>query len=196
MRRLVSSLLGLLIALSVPVYSTGQTPASPLEVRISGPRLIHRGQTLKFRVTLTNRSDKPIAVRPSVLFDDETRFTWRLTDTGGRLLQPHTYDGPLIFVCPVTGPVADSMVTVLQPGGSMEFPNVGDPSDVYVFPRKGFYRATLTYVLVPTRAIEVFPYRDPDEKPEAFTPEQKVEMIKNQPRFEATSNVWQMYLAD
>jgi hypothetical protein len=204
MRRLISSALALLIALSVPGYSSGQTqtsapsaPAvSPIQVTISGPRYIRLGDDLKFKVTLTNRSDKPIAVRSPFFYDDETRFTWRITDFGGRLLPPHLYDSPKGFFCPVTGPVMDFMVTVLQPGEKMDYAFAGDPSNSFAFPGKGFYKVTLSYVLAPTHYVTISPIRPSDEKPEAYTPQQKVEMIKNQPRFETISNVWQMYLGD
>jgi hypothetical protein len=203
MRRLISSTTALLIALSVPAYSSGQTqtsapsgPAiSPIELTISGPRYIRRGDDLKFKVTLTNRSDKPVAVRSHLLFGEETGFSWRITDYAGRPLPPHIYDEKL-FVCPVTGPVMDFMITVLQPGEKMDYPFAGDPSDSFMFPGKGFYRVTLSYVLAPVQYVAVGPFRPPDEKPGAYTPQQKVEMIKNQPRFETTSNVWQMYLGD
>jgi hypothetical protein len=203
MRRLISSTTALLIALSVPAYSSGQTQSSapsapavsPIEVTISGPRYIRLGGDLKFKVTLTNRSDKPVAVRSHLLFGEETGFIWRITDHGGRLLPPHIYDEKLL-VCPVTGPVMDFMITVLQPGEKMDYPFAGDPSDSFVFPGKGFYRVTLSYVLAPVQYVAVAPFRPPDEKPGAYTPQQKVEMIKNQPRFETTSNVWQMYLGD
>ncbi|MGC1620744.1 MAG: hypothetical protein WA765_19805 [Candidatus Acidiferrum sp.] len=205
MRRLVSATVALLIALSVPGYSPGQTklgaatPAaaapSPIELTISGPRYIRRGDDLNFKVTLTNRSDKPVAVRSPFLFGEETRFLWRITDHGGRLLPPHIYD-QVRGICPVTGPVMDFMIIVLQPGEKMDYPFAGDPSDSFVFPGKGFYRVTLNYVLAPTQYVTVAPFRPPDEKPGAYTPQQKVEMIKTQPRFETVSNVWQMYLGD
>ncbi len=202
MHRFLSYVMALLIAFSVPVYSPGQTKASssaapsasPIEVTISGPRYIRRGDDLNFKVTLTNRSDKPVAVRSHLLFGEETGFTWRITDFGGRVLPPRIYEKQ--FVCPVTGPVMDFMVTVLQPGEKMDYPFAGDPSDSFVFPSKGFYKVTLSYVLAPTQYISVAPFRPLDEKPEAYTPQQKVEMIKNQPRFETTSNVWQIYLGD
>jgi hypothetical protein len=202
MRRLIASALALLIALSAPAYSSGQTQtpapsapaASPIELTISGPRYIRLGDDLKFKVTLTNRSDKPVAVRSPFLFGEETRFVWRITDYGGRLLPPHIYEK--LFVCPVTGPVMDFMITVLQPGEKMDYPFAGDPSNSFVFPGKGFYKVTLSYVLAPTHYVTISPIRPPDEKPETYTPQQKVEMIKNQPRFETTSNVWQMYLGD
>ncbi len=203
MRRLISSTTALLIALSMPAYSPGQVQApaatapavSPIELTISGPRYIRRGDDLKFKVTLTNRSDKPVAFRPPFLYGDETRFVWRITDHGGRLLPPHIYD-EVRGICPVTGPVMDFMITVLQPGESMDYPFTGDPSDSFVFPGKGFYRVTLSYILAPVQYVAVAPFRPPDEKPQAYTPQQKIEMIKNQPRFETKSNVWQMYLGD
>jgi len=200
MRRIMLCAFVLLVALSIPAYSPGQSqtaaPAvSPLELTISGPRYIRRGDDLKFIVTLTNRSDTPVAVRSHLLFGEETGFAWRITDAGGRLLPPHIYDQKL-FVCPVTGPVMDFMVTVLQPGEKMDYPFAGDPSDSFVFPGKGFYKVTLSYVLAPTQYVAVSPFRPADEKPGAYTPQQKVEMIKTQPRFETTSNVWQMYLGD
>jgi hypothetical protein len=203
MHRLVSTAIALLIALSVPAYSPGQAKmaapstltTSPIEVTISGSRYIRRGDDLKFKVTLTNRSDKPVAVRSHLLFGEETGFSWRITDYGGRVLPPHIYDEKL-FVCPVTGPVMDFMVTVLQPGETMDYPFAGDPSNSFVFPGNGFYKVTLSYVLAPTQYVAVSPFRPPDEKPGEYTPQQKVAMIKTQPRFETTSNVWQMYLGD
>jgi hypothetical protein len=203
MHRFLSSTMALLIALHMPAYSLGQAQTSaqsaptvsPIELTISGPRYIRLGDDLKFKLTLTNRSEKPVAVRLPVLFGDETRFVWRITDHGGRLLPPRTYD-QVRGVCPMTGPVMDFMIAVLQPGETMDFPFAGDPSDSFVFPGKGFYRVTVSYVFAPTQYVAVSSMRPPDEKPEAYTPQQKVEMIKTQPRFETISNVWQMYLGD
>jgi hypothetical protein len=202
MRRLISFAMALLIALSVPSYSSGQTqtsapsaPAvSPIELTISGPRHIRLGDDLNFKVTLTNRSDKPVAVRSHLLFGEETGFTWRVTDFGGRVLPPRIYEKQ--YFCPVTGPVMDYMVTVLQPGEKMDYPFAGDPSNSFVFPGKGFYRVTLSYVLAPVQYVAVGPFRPPDEKPGLYSPQQKVEMVKTQPRFQTVSNVWQMYLGD
>ncbi len=203
MRRLIASATALLIALSVPAYAPGQskTPAlvvTPIELRISGPRLIHLGDRLKFTATLTNRSDKPLALRFPFFFTDETQFNWRITNAGGRILPPHIYDGPPIYVCPVTGPLTDSMITVLQPGEKMDYDYLGDPSDDFAFTGKGFYRVTLTYILAPISpdAVRVDPYRSQNEPPEKYTPEQKIEMLKNMPRIEVSSNEWHMYLTD
>jgi hypothetical protein len=53
-------------------------------LRISGPRLIRRGDKLKFNATLTNRSDKPAALRFPHSFFDRTQFDWRITNAVGR----------------------------------------------------------------------------------------------------------------
>jgi hypothetical protein len=67
MRRLISSTTALLLVLSVPAYAPGQVqktaPAeSPIEVQISGPKLIRVGENLHFKVTLVHRSAAPIAL--------------------------------------------------------------------------------------------------------------------------------------
>jgi len=182
-----------------PAHSLDQAaPAgfAPVQITISGPHLIRRGETLKFNVTLTNRSDKPVALRFPFLFDDETRFVWNITNASGRALPPQVYDGPPVYYCPVTGSVNDMMISVLQPGEKMDYQFAGDPSDDFVFTGRGYYHVALKYVLAPTRNIEETRYRPPDEKPEPYTPRQKIEMLQNMPRFEATSNVWTMYLTE
>jgi hypothetical protein len=207
MRRLLSSAIALLVVLSVPGYSPGQSPASavtpaapPIELRISGPRLIRRGQTLNFKVTLTNRSDKAIAVhRPFGMFD-QTKLDWLITDTAGRPLAPRVYEFPKnVFVCPVIGPFPDRVIEVIQPGETIDFSYAGDPSDDFLFRGKGFYRVSLTYVLRQHPDV-VESYHYPNEKPEAYTPHQKVEMFHEMfsatQSINATSNVWQLYLAD
>jgi hypothetical protein len=199
MRRIATSLLALLIALSVPAYSPGQTPndSSPIELHISGPHLIHRGQTLNFKVTMTNRSDKPIAVRRPFGLFDQTKLTWQITDTAGRPLQPRVYEFPPgVFVCPIIGPFPDRVIEVLRPGETIDFSYASDPSDDFLFPGNGFYRVSLTYALRQNPDVEESRYRYPNEKPEAYTPHQKVEMFHAMPSIDVTSNVWQVHLAD
>lgn len=178
-------------------YRSTQVPqsASPVELTISGPRLIHRGDALKFQVTLTNRSAAPIAWRIP-LFLETTGFIWRITDTGGRLLPPYVYTGPVEYVCGLTSPPSDRDIFILQPQEKMEYAFAGDPSDSFSFPGKGFYRVSLKYVLAPTTFVAEAPYRPPDEKPDPYTPRQKIDLLQRMPRFEATSNEWQLYLAD
>ena len=199
MRRALAVVLFACFLTAGPAHSLDQAvPAAvaPVQITISGPRLIRRGETLKFNVTLANRSDKPVALRFPFLFDDETRFVWNITNASGRSLPPQVYDGPPVYYCPVTSPVSDTMISVLQPGEKMDYQFAGDPSDSYVFTGKGYYYVSLKYVLAPTRNIEEARHRPPDEKPELYTPRQKIEMLQSMPRFEATSNVWTMYLTE
>src|ERR1700730_18368099 len=113
-RRTLAASVAACLLLAGPAYPLGHVAPAvvpPVEIIISGPHLIRRGEILKFKVTVTNRSDKPIALRFPFLYDDETRLVWNITNTSGRLLPPYSYDGPPIFVCPVTGPVNDMMIS-------------------------------------------------------------------------------------
>jgi hypothetical protein len=170
--------------------------ALPVEVHITGPRLIRRADKLSFHVTLTNRSDTPIAIRFPEGTGDSTETRWLITDSGGRVLPPYVYTGPVMFYCPVTSGPSDLSIIVLQPQESVEYPQPGDPSDSYVFPGKGFYRVSLKYVLDPASRVPVALYRPPDEPPGPYTPQQKIEMLRKMPHLEVTSNVWQVYLSD
>lgn len=199
MRRALAVALFACFLTAGPAHSLDQAApnaVAPVQITISGPHLIRRGETLKFNVTLVNRSDKPVALRFPFLFDDETRFVWNITNSSGRTLPPQVYDGPPVYYCPVTGAVNDMMISVLQPGEKMDYQFAGDPSDDFVFTGKGYYHVSLKYVLAPTRNIEAARYRPPDERPEPYTPRQKIEMLQNMPRLEATSNVWTMYLTE
>lgn len=98
MRHFVMSALLLVMLLTSPLHSPApvrqrRNVGQPLELRISGPRLIHRGDSLKFDVALINRSGEPLALRFPQLFDDPTRFTWSITDTSGRRLSPESARG-------------------------------------------------------------------------------------------------------
>lgn len=199
MRQLRTVAAFLVLAVGIPIYSQAQTktasPAtSPVEMTISGPHYIRRGDALNFKVTLTNRSDKPVAVAP-LMFGGGASAIWRVTDFGGRLLPPHLYD-QLRGYCPVTGPVMGYMLTVLQPGASMDFSSAGDPSDEFAFPGKGVYKVTLTFKQTHALYIGISPERQANEKSGQYTPAEKLAIFKDQPRIEATSNVWQMYLGD
>lgn len=186
---------------ALPAQPTQKTAASaaPLEVSISGPRLISREDHLNFTLTLTNRSSKPVAVRfpnDDGLSLGPSRIEWRITDSGGRLLPPYIYDGPPIVYCPVVPLPSDLEISILQPGEKITFDNAGDPSYTFAFRGKGYYRVTLNYVFSPGSHVVVSDHRPPNEKPEPYTPQQKVDMLKAMPGFTATSNVWQMYQVD
>jgi len=190
----------LAIALALPLPASAQArpvSASPIEVRISGPRLIHRGDALKFLVTFNNRTDKPVALRLPRLLEDTTKLSWRVTDTNGHLLPPHIYTGPALTFCPITSPLSDWDIEVLAPHETQDYSyRAGDPSDDFAFPGKGFYRVSLTYILDPSTPITKAPYEVPSNEPDPYTPDEKIAKFKQTPRIETTSNEWQLYLTD
>jgi hypothetical protein len=185
-------------AQSVPAQTQAPTPAaiSPVEVTITGPRLIHRGDALKFHVMVTNHSDAPIALRFPRGLGDTTRLDWKITYPAGRTIPPYVYNGPVFYYCPVVSGPSDEDILIVQPHQTQEYPYAGDPSDYFVFPGKGFYRVSLNYVLDPTYPVVEAKYRPPDEPPSPYTPRQKLELLRKMPHIEVTSNVWQLYLTD
>ena len=187
----------LLAAAARPQTQPSQT-AQPIELRLTGPRLIRRGDHLKFTLTITNRSDAPAALRfPRIMGDTTTQFVWRVTDTGGRLLPPHVYEGPIESYCPVTSGPSDWDIVVLAPHETMKHDYAGDPTDDFAFPGKGFYRISVKYVLDPNPRLVEAPYEVPNiDKPETYTAKEKIEMSRNMPHVEVTSNEWSMYLGD
>jgi len=195
-----SQLALLAVALVFPLTARAQAhsvPASPIEVRISGPRLIRRGDALKFLVTFTNRTDKPIALRLPRLWEDPAKLTWRGTDTSGHLLPRYIYTGPALGFCPVTSPLSDSDIEILAPHETRDYSyRAGDPSDEFSFRGKGFYRVSLTYILDPSTPITKAAYEVPSNEPDPYTPDEKLAMFKRTPRIETTSNEWQLYLID
>lgn len=199
----VAFAIAVLFAVACSAYAQGQSPTTapapstiaPIGLRITGPRLMRRGDSLKFYVEMINRSGKPIAVRGGFGYYDATGFDWKITDTGGRVLPAPIYDGPPILICPVTGPVPDKVITILKPGEKADYSGyVGDPSNSFVFPGKGFYRVTLHYTLDQTKEVAVCQFCGTSQ--EEYTPQQKVDILKSMGNFEATSNVWQMYLTE
>jgi hypothetical protein len=166
--RLLSS--ALLLAMTIPVYSASPQkqprPQDPLELKIIGPRLIHEGQNVKFKIVLTNRSLTPIvlASRDSRLDFD---LTWTISDSSGRELPRKQFKG---LICPVGGKgwyknqtrrMSNSDVTVLQPGEALEF-HLEDVTGSYVFPSRGRYQAVFAYNYVPPK-LEGRPGRHVDE---------------------------------
>ena len=190
----------LAIALVLPLPARAQTRpvlTSPIEVRISGPRLIRRGDALKFLVTFNNRTDKPIALRLPRLLEDTTKLSWRVTDTSGHLLPPHIHTGPALPFCPVTSPLSDWDIEVFAPHETRDYSyRAGDPSDDFSFPGKGFYRVSLTYILDASTRITKAPYEAPSNEPDPYTHDEKLAMFKQTPRIETTSNEWPLYLID
>lgn len=197
MHALARLAIALLVALSClgSADSRAQTlipTASQLEIHISGPRQIHRDFPIKMKVQFINRSEAPLALRPPVFYGDDTQLAWVVTDAAGRELPPKQR----LLICPVTGPLMDWNITVLDPGETMEYEFAGDPADGVVFKSKGFYRISLRYVMTPTTYVTVGPFRPANERDRKYTPAQKVAMIKSTSRLETTSNEWVVFLAD
>ncbi len=134
------------LGLATPPVLTASSdePASPaqVELEITGPRLINRGDTLHFHAFLTNRSAETIIVpAPDGML--QPVMNWKITDTVGKDLPVPHYG---VGYCPVTSrpAVSDADFVSLKSGERMEIPVLGDPSDLVLFPGKGFYRISLT----------------------------------------------------
>lgn len=159
--------------------------------------MIRRGDTLKFLVTFTNRTDEPIALRFPRPWENSTKLTWRVTDMRGHLLPPHIYTGAALPFCPITSPLSDWDIEVLAPHETRDYSyRVGDPSDDFSFPGKGFYRVSLTYILDPLTPIVKAPYEVPSDGPTLYTPDEKLAMFRQTPRIQTMSDEWQLYLID
>lgn len=142
------------LALPTPVtFPADLNLAAPLALTIIGPHSVHRGQKLKFKAVLTNRSSAPITLasrEASLDFD----LTWTISDSSWHELPRKVVHG---FACPVGGkrwsdkPVRrlkNSDLTLLQPGDKLEFV-FEDVSVDYVFPGHGSYQVTASYTYVP-----------------------------------------------
>jgi hypothetical protein len=154
-RSSLSFALAALVLFVLPSYSTCQSQSSadspaPLELVIDGPGLIHVGQTLVFKVFLTNRSSKPVAVAQRVSGSIFSTFRWKIVDARDEELPRATVKDPRVF-CPLSSPLGELEVRVLQPGEKLVYRQAGDPSDYYAFPGKGVYRVTLRYTFQPPR---------------------------------------------
>lgn len=189
-------------ALAVPLYQA-QTPTSsspPVELAISGPKILHRGDKLWFSATLTNRSGATIAVPSpsSKLFWWYTlEVGWEITDKRGRRLASKQA-GEVRFDNMIGMPTFhDSDFVLLKAGEKIEYnhDNLGDPSDLFLFPGNGLYYISLTWH-----------FCTPTEKPlpnnataytcgiaQALSPSIK-EILLATPSFHVRSNVWDVNL--
>jgi hypothetical protein len=168
-------------------------PTAAVQLEINGPHLIHRGEELHFRVFLTNRSSQTIMI-PSPQGAFQPGMVWTITDSAGKSLPPPPRVG---FFCPVTGrpAVGDADFLALKSGERMEIPVDGDPTDLVVFPGKGFYRISLIYMFSPPKV-----WHNPDGSTSMtgishsrMTSEWEKQLM-NTPPVHATSNTLSMYL--
>jgi hypothetical protein len=133
----------------------------PIELRVSGPAIIHRSDRVEFKAMLINHGSAGVLVSPA---ERSHAFVlsswWDATDASGAPL-----DHESIGYCPVDGAdyshkwrLTDSSIRVLKPGEMTEvrltFP---DPRDPLKFRKKGTYQLTLHYFFNP-------PGRAPDTK--------------------------------
>ena len=78
---------GLAILPTATAYENEAPAPATVQLEIDGPRLIHRGEELHFRVFLTNRSSQTIIV-PSPKGAFQPSMLWTITDSSGKNLPP------------------------------------------------------------------------------------------------------------
>ena len=189
MRFTVFGLLGLFLAIcdNAPAQKVPSTPQAPLELRISGPGILHTGQTLFFKVTLINRSSAPIAISTREPGTTLPTFSWRIRNLSG---ERNPTREPHVIVCPLSGvPLKDSDIIVLRPGEHFDVQKPGDPSETFIFPGKGLYFATYAY------SFSAWVLDRKNEKTitesAALSPKY-IELLKNTPALSVVSNAWPM----
>jgi hypothetical protein len=125
--------------------------ATSVEVEISGPRLIKRGDTLHFRAFLTNRSPETVIVRaPNGML--QASMSWKTTDSAGKELPPPHWEG---VYCPVTSmpSVGEGDFVALKGGERIEIPLLGDLSDMVLFPGKRFLPGYVALPVLSAKAM-------------------------------------------
>ena len=151
MHRVAMGFLLLALASMCP-SSQGQTaqPAkpAPVELALSGPQTVHRGDNLWFTATLTNRSDATIAVpssTSSISWWYMIEGGWSVTDKKGKRLtskQTGAFDNMTSMQT-----FKDTDFVLLKPGEKVEYNHetLGDPSDIFLFPGNGFFNVSLRW---------------------------------------------------
>lgn len=196
MRRPIALLFSLLAALgtlAVPPSKAQRDVPTLVELQLSGPRLIRRGDTLHFKAVLVNRSTKPVAfaLRQGG-WDCDGVFSWAITDAGGHLLPPVPRDPIQGMICCLTSGISEEEVIVLQPGEKHEVPALSDPSDVFAFHGKGFYKVTLQFLFRPG----IVNQEDGRSFEEVVKSGSKLDLAFRTGAVGAVSNIWNVYLAD
>jgi hypothetical protein len=141
---------------------TAKLPEQPaIELRVSGPTVIHRRDRLEFKAMLINHGSAGVLISPA---ERSHAFVlaswWDATDASGAPV-----DHESIGYCPVDGAdyshkwrLTDSSIRILRPGEMAEVPlTFSDPRDPLKFRKKGTYQLTLHYFFTP-------PGRAPDTK--------------------------------
>lgn len=142
----------------VPTVQIPQvSPETALELVITGPKSVRRGQGMRFDSALINHSAAPIVINAPnpalVRLHGYFELTWSATEASRGMVMPRQ-----IGICPVGGPgfahpgnwvVHDDQVTVLQPGQRYELDYRDDPSDYLQLSRRGHYLLTKSYRFEP-----------------------------------------------
>ena len=192
---LVLSLLSTLGTLAVPPSLAQRDVPTVVELQLSGPRLIRRGDKLHFKATLVNHSAKPVAfaLRQGG-WDCDGVFSWTITDTGDHLLPPVPREPVRGMICCLTSGISEDEIIVLGPGEKLEVSDLrlGDPSNLFAFPGKGFYKVTLQFFFRPGIVNQEYG-RSFEEVVKSGS---KLDLAFKTGAVGATSNVWNVYLTD
>lgn len=192
---LLFSLLATLGTLAVPPSKAQRDVPTVVELQLSGPRLIRRGDRLQFKAVLVNLSAKPVAfaLRQGG-WDCDGVFTWTITDTGDHLLPPVPREPVRGMICCLTSGISEEEMIVLRPGEKLEVRDLqlGDPSNLFAFPGKGFYKVTLQFLFRPG----IVNQEDGRSLEEVLKSGSKLDLAFKTGAVGATSNVWNVYLAD
>jgi len=201
MYRVAIRFLLLALALMSPA-SQGQIaePAKPaVELAISGPQVVHRGDNLWFTATLTNRSGEVLAV-PSPKGGNGWWYMggpgWKIVDKSGKQLK---FKPGTACLCDNPGGASfrDGDFVLLEPGAKIEYQHeaIGDPSDKFIFPRGGTFFASLSWSFCAPRVKTM------DNGSLAYTcgvtrslSQPLKDVLERSPSFEVQSNVWKISL--
>jgi hypothetical protein len=199
MRRFWTVMLMFLSGIGVPTAAQQPEAASPprsndanVELTISGPRVIRAGEDLRFRAFIVNRSSDVIAI-PSPTYPYGCGLGWTITDRSGRTL-PMRLGTPY---CPLRElpPIRDGDFILVQPGQRVELKEIGDPSNCFLFPGRGFYRVSLRFVFDrPSRKLATFGTNG--RFPRTSVSEQSLETLLQAPAIDASSAPWTLYLTN
>jgi hypothetical protein len=144
--------LALVVAFSISHGQAGSGAAAPapVELVISGPQVVHRGDNLWFTATLINRSNQVLAV-PSTNGGNGWTYMagpwWKIVDRSGKQLK--FKPGIECFCDHNIGAVnfQDGDFVLLKPGEKIEYRHetLRDPSDKFIFPGEGTFFVTLSW---------------------------------------------------
>jgi hypothetical protein len=196
----------LLALVAQPSISPGQTGGgaavspAPVDLVISGPHVVHRGENLWFTATLRNRSGKVMAV-PSIGKSRGWTYIggewWKIIDKRGKPLNSKP-PVEILFDNNVGMPTyQDSDFVLLKPGETIQYTHaaLGDPSDRFAFPGTGDYSLSLSWNFC---APKVNPHSNGTVEYACGITRSLSQSVKEvllaTPSFDVKSNVWTIHL--